>query len=255
MLAVITLLIVVMLSLLVTRVATIALTLTGMSREVARFQARSALTGSGFTTSESESVVNHPVRRRIVFGLMLLGSAGIVTVIATLLLSFTGARGTVDSLRRAGILLGGLVALLVAARSRWADRWLTRAIERVLLRLVRLPVRDYASLLRLAGEWMVAEMHIQEGDWVSERTLADVDLPDEGVLVLGIQRADGRYVGAPKGTATIRPGDVLVLYGPREALDSLDTRPRGRRGDRERRARAREYLRELERQERDEAGG
>ena len=66
MIAVLTLVVVVLLSLVITRMATVALTLTGMSSEAARFQARSALTGAGFTTSESEAVVNHPVRRRIV---------------------------------------------------------------------------------------------------------------------------------------------------------------------------------------------
>lgn len=55
-------------SLVITRIATLAFVLTGMSTEAARFQARSALTGTGFTTGESEAVVNHPVRRRIVMG-------------------------------------------------------------------------------------------------------------------------------------------------------------------------------------------
>lgn len=79
MVALATVLVVLLVSLLITRVATVALTLTGLSREVARFQARSALSGTGFTTSEAEAVVNDPVRRRIVMALMLVGSAGIVT--------------------------------------------------------------------------------------------------------------------------------------------------------------------------------
>ena len=62
------------LALVITRVATVALTLTGLSKESARFQARSAYTGVGFTTTEAESVVGHPVRRRIVMILMLLAS-------------------------------------------------------------------------------------------------------------------------------------------------------------------------------------
>lgn len=72
------------------RIATIAITYTGLSREAARFQARSALTGSGFTTSESEKVVTHPVRRRIILLLMLLGNAGIVAAISSLILAFLG---------------------------------------------------------------------------------------------------------------------------------------------------------------------
>jgi len=65
------------LSLLITRLATVALTHTGMSTQAARFQARSAFTGTGLTTSEAEQVVRHPVRRRIVMTLMVLRSAAL----------------------------------------------------------------------------------------------------------------------------------------------------------------------------------
>ena len=74
MLSVLTLIFVVALSMFVTKAATIALMHTGMSRERARFQARSAFSGAGFTTSESEVVVKHPVRRRIIMVLILLGT-------------------------------------------------------------------------------------------------------------------------------------------------------------------------------------
>ncbi|NJK33035.1 MAG: potassium transporter TrkA, partial [Deltaproteobacteria bacterium] len=77
--AIISLLVVVTLSLIITRIATIALMHTGLSRPVSQFQARSAFTGAGFTTQETEHVVNHPVRRRIIRTLMLLGNAGLVT--------------------------------------------------------------------------------------------------------------------------------------------------------------------------------
>ncbi len=82
--------VVVLVSLVITRVATVALSLTGMSREAARFQARSAFFGVGFTTTEAESVMGHPVRRRIVMLLMVIGSAGIAGVIASVVVSFAG---------------------------------------------------------------------------------------------------------------------------------------------------------------------
>ncbi|MFB6249567.1 MAG: hypothetical protein ABEL97_13455 [Salinibacter sp.] len=52
-------------SFLVTRVATRLFMLTGLSQEAARFQTRSIITGTGFTTREAEHIVDHPVRRRI----------------------------------------------------------------------------------------------------------------------------------------------------------------------------------------------
>jgi hypothetical protein len=43
--------------LIVVRAAILALVATGLPYEIARFQARSALSGVGFTTSEAETVV------------------------------------------------------------------------------------------------------------------------------------------------------------------------------------------------------
>ena len=85
MVAIATLLIIVSLSLVVNRIATVALMFTGLSKDAARFQSRSAFTGAGFTTTESELIVQHPVRRRIIMMLMFLGNAGLITVIATLM--------------------------------------------------------------------------------------------------------------------------------------------------------------------------
>ncbi len=112
----------------VTRVATVALMLTGMPRESARFHARSALTGAGYTTTEAEAVVAHPWRRRIVIALMLLGSAGFVVAVVTLAASFLGARREV-TMPRAIVLPAGGIAILLRARSRQVERVMRRVLS------------------------------------------------------------------------------------------------------------------------------
>jgi hypothetical protein len=233
MLAVLTLLAVVMVSMLITKVAAIALSLTGMSRESARFQARSAFSRAGFTTTESEAVVGHPVRRRIVMHLILLGNAGLVTLMATLLLSFAGA-DTAAGVRRAAVLVVGLLALFAVTQIPAVDRALSLAIERFLHKTTDLDVRDYASLLHLSDQWRVAELEVEDDDWLTSGTLAELDLPAEGVLVLGIERHQGTFVGAPEGPTQLRPGDRVLLYGQQETLEGVDRRRRDRRGRAER---------------------
>lgn len=218
------------LSLLVTRVAAIMLALTGMSRESARFQARSAFTGVGFTTQEAEAVTRHPIRRRIVLGLMMFGSAGVVTAVASLIVSFGGTNGD-EKLGRAVILLAGVFVLLLLSRSRALDRLLARATAR-LMRSRGLDVRDYAGLLQLHGGYRVGELEVEDGDWVAERSLGELRLRDEGVVVLGVHRAGGAYVGVPGKETVIRAGDTLVVYGREERLEELDERGRGAAGDR-----------------------
>lgn len=221
-------------SLLVTRVASIALMVTGMTQQSARFQARSALTGVGYTTTEAESIVNHPVRRRIVMALMLLGNIGLVAAMAGLLGGFVGAGGR-QALLRVVLLIGGLAALYAASRSRRVDRVLSTGISKVLRRFTDLDVRDYANLLQLTGDYGVRELHVQPEDWLAGRRLDELRLADEGVLVLGIRRPDGRYLGAPDRKALVRANDTLVLYGYDKALDNLDERRAGREGDQEHR--------------------
>lgn len=226
--AILTLVLVLIVSMLVVRIAATALALTGLSSELARFQARSAFTGTGFTTSEAEDVVRHPVRRRIVMLLMILGNAGLVTVVASLMLTFVGTVGgdhwTQSLWFRLLVLVGAVIVLWWAATSRLLDRWLSRVIRRALKRWTALELRDYAGLLHLSSDHAVSELQVREGDWLTSDTLEGLRLRDEGVLVLGIERADGTYLGAPRKTARLHPGDVAIVYGRHEALRELDER-------------------------------
>lgn len=233
MLALGTIIVIILVSLLVTRVATAAFMLTGMSRDSARFQARSALTGVGFTTSEAESVVNHPVRRRIAMLLMLVGSAGLVTVIATLILSFANAERE-QTLERLGLLILTLGALVVISRSRFVDQLLSRAIGRGLARWTDLADRDLAKLLHIGGIYGIAELAIEDHDWIAGQTLAELDLRSEGVAVLGLVCSNGTFIGAPSFEMRPHDGDTLILYGPAHRLEDLDRRRIGAEGERAR---------------------
>ena len=229
--AVVSLVVVVTLALLITRIATVAFTLTGMPLEQARFQARSALTGTGFTTSEAESVVNHPARRRIVMMLMLVSGAGGVSVIGALVLSFGGVESTGTGLRRAGVIVACLLFLLWLARSEPVDRVLRATIERFLRRYTSWELRDYTALLHVHGEWRVSQVPVRGGDWISSRPLDELRLPAEGVTVLGVDRPrehGGReWIGAPRTDLRLQEGDLVVLYGRRATIDDIVRRAVG----------------------------
>jgi K+/H+ antiporter YhaU regulatory subunit KhtT len=224
-------LVAIIISLLVTRIATLALTATGMNRQIARFQARSAFTGVGFTTSEAEDVVHHPVRRRIIMLLMLLGNAGVITIAASLILSFAKSGRSSPTLLRFTVLLAGLALILVAANSRVVDRKLSEIIARALGRWTDLGTRDWARLLQLSGDYGIAELTVQANDWLAGKTLGELKLRDEGVVVLGILHDDGSYLGVPRGETQVEPQDTLILYGRSSQLGDLDRRRAGSEGD------------------------
>lgn len=230
MIAAFSLLIIVLVGLIITRVATAALVSTGLSSESARFQARSAFTGAGFTTSEAETVVSHPVRRRVVMALMLAGNAGIATVAAGVLLSFGGADRASGLALRIALLAGGLLLIFMLSRSQWVDQRLRRLIGMILRRTTDIDVRDYAQILHVAGEYVIDELLVEPEDWMSGRTLGELKLRDEGIVVLGIDRK-GNYHGTPDGNTLLEANDTLVLYGRRAVLHELDLRTGGPLGD------------------------
>jgi len=231
--ALITFLLVVLFSIIVVRIGTIALKMTGLSRDVAAFQAQSAFSGVGFTTSESEYVVSHPVRRRIIRILMLLGSAGLTSAMATLVLTFVG--NTPEQMITNGIWLAvGLAALAVFGKSKLVDRGLSWLIERALQRVPGLRIYDYEQLLGLGKGYSIAKLVVKAGSWLEGKKLRELRLNEEGVLVLAIYRKvrDREiFIGAPRGDTELRAGDTLICYGPEEVLQDLRTRLKGPIGD------------------------
>lgn len=228
---VVSLLVALMMSLVITRVATIALMLTGLSHESARFQSRSAFTGVGFTTTEAESIVNHPVRRRIVMWLMLLGNVGIATVIATLMVTLMSAKRSENWLTGYLVLAVGLFVVWMISNSRWVEKQMNRAISWALKRFTHLDVRDYVSLLALANGFTVFELQVEPNDWIANKTLVELGLAREGILVLGIRSRSGDYFGAPSGNSRISADDTVVIYGPIHRINELDSRCSGNEGD------------------------
>ena len=231
MIAIFSLFTVAILSLLVTRIAAMALMFTGLSSEAARFQARSAFSGVGFTTAESELIMNHPVRRKIIMILMLLGNIGIATVVATVMVSLLSTAVSENWLRNVLLFVGCLSLLWIIAVSHVVERNLNRIIAWGLKKWTRLEVQDYIAILHLQNEFAVWEMKVEPNDWLEGKSLLEAGLSREGVLILGIQRKGGFYIGAPQGISRIHEGDVLVMYGPMPRLEELDRRRIGEEGD------------------------
>lgn len=224
MIAAITLFLVVSISALITKIATIALIHTGLSTDSAKFQSRSAYTGVGFTTSESEKILNHPVRRRIIFNLMIIGNAGIVTVMSSLILTFILPETLASKLYGLLIVVVGMTLVFWAIRSKWVDRALSAVITRMLKRYTDIDIQDFAAILHLKDDFKISEKLILETDWMANKAISDLNLREEGLTILGIDRHGVDYLGSPNGSAIILPEDVITVYGKSEVIKSVFNR-------------------------------
>jgi hypothetical protein len=223
--SVLSLLVVFTLSALIVRIGAIAFRMTGMSSDVASFQAASAYSGAGFTTDEAEVITQSPGRRRIARWLIHVGSLGVISGIASLTLSFTG--GGSQHLSTLVLIIGGTGVIYLFVRSRWFEQVTTPIIERTLARTTDLRIRDYTQVLGLQDGYRVAEIDVDEEDWLTAGSIAELDLPAEGVLPLAVERADGTYIGAPGPDVEKEPGDALVLFGQEDRLQELSDRKAG----------------------------
>lgn len=214
------------------RMGTLALQRTGLSRESASFQAQSAFMGVGFTTSESETVVNHPVRRRILRMLMWGGYSGITVTVSTVVSGVGSSDGHL--LRFLGLMLVTAGVLLsvwqITSVRELADRLLTVVVARI----PHLEVIDFEELLEFDKGYTVAQLHVDRNRWMTGRTLRDLRLADEGVLVLSVTRASGATIGTPEADTTLEVGDRILTYGHQEGLERLRSRTADSRGEVER---------------------
>jgi hypothetical protein len=201
------------------RVGTAILVVTGLSRDIARFQVRSAFFGVGFTTSEAEAVINHPIRRRVIQTLMLFGAVGITGVIGSAAVTLARNEGSV--LVPILTLAAGLAVLWRLTSWPALDRLIARLFERLLRRWTDLDTHDYHALLRLSSDYVIRQVALAPDGVLDGRTLGEV-LPEvSGVVLLGIERADGGYIGAPPPDAVLHGGDTVTVYGRDEVLSAL----------------------------------
>lgn len=215
----------------IVRIAGVMLSLTGMSMDTAQFQARSAFTGTGFSTKESEMIVNHPVRRKIISSLMLIGNIGFVSFVSSIVLGFTTTTSEQETLFSLYILAGGLIVLFIISKSRALNSLFLRMITFFLKGFTKIHAKDYDSLLNLSGEYEIVSIKIGPDHWCANKQLMAMQLSEEGILILGITRKDGYYSGTPQGSNSVFEGDTLLLYGREQSLRTLDSRPAGEAGD------------------------
>lgn len=220
--AVATFLVVALVSLLFTRMATGFLIATGMPPKVAAFQARSAFTGAGFTTTESESVVNHPIRRRVISTTMFVGNLGIPTLVVTVVIGLV-APSTTQLTTRMLVLIGGIAVLLVLAFSRPVTGFFVALGRRTANPMITAALREGEADVLLALGSDVDVIAVSLGADLPFRNLRGLQHALPRVRVVGVQ-PDGSpdtFVLHEPTDMALGQGDRVVLVGHRDVLADL----------------------------------
>lgn len=203
----------------IVRVASVAMRLTGMSEGQARFQSISALSGTGFTTSESEMIVNYPIRRKITVILMIVGNLGLVSFFSTFMISFLRTDAELPSILLQIIwMVIGVGGLFWFLTNKGIDEILCRVISRYLEKFTSLGKRRYDRLLQLGDGVSVVEHHLAFGEDKNVHALL-AEHPDLSILALRSSKGE-TLIDVPEGQQ-LNHGDALILYGQDSAHERL----------------------------------
>ncbi|MBW2984284.1 TrkA C-terminal domain-containing protein [Candidatus Woesearchaeota archaeon] len=242
MLALITFLAIVFFSIISVKLGTIALETTGLSRDIAAFQAQSAFSGVGFTTSESETVMSNPVRRKILRFMMLVGSAGLTTAVATLIITFVNTTPTrvvfgkeVNTIAfNVGLLVGGLILISFIFTRNWFENLIKWILAKPLSHLKsRIKLYDYEKILGLSEGYTIGSFEVPKHHWMVNKTISDLEMEKEGVIILGVYRTvkdKEQYLGIPSPDFKIHNRDKIMVYCSEEKLLDLAKREKGAKG-------------------------
>ena len=202
------------------KVAAMLLELTGMDPRWAQFQALNAFTGTGFTTREAERVVKHPFRRTLIMVLMILGNAGVVGIIASVIIGFTR---TANDLRAAlwlaFVVLFMSLLFIRIHRSKLMDR-LSERLKKRLIRSELVPSTYIEKVLEEVEGYGVFRILVDQSSPQINKTLAELQATQKDVLIMAIQRNENLNP-VPKGYDIILPGDTLVCFGKIKSIESL----------------------------------
>jgi hypothetical protein len=214
-------------SFIVVRIGAIAFELTGLEWSLAKFQALSCFTGTGFTTKEAELITGNPQRRRIASVLIVFGHAGLVTLIATF----------ANSLRTDIIMPRFFIPFLHSALPFRLVPWINLAIiavaiyaiykifthtkfagkltdilrARIVKKQIIKPV-SFEELIVATGGYGVSSIEVCKDNPVLNKTLVESNLKEFDILVLAVERNEG-IIPNPSADTKILLGDRLICFG------------------------------------------
>lgn len=221
-------------SFVVVRIGAIAFQLTGLEWSLAKFQALSCFSGTGFTTKEAELITTNKQRRKIASVLMVLGNAGLVIMIATLANTLVPTKDAIVYKLSESFLPVHIPSFMVI----WVNLSIiivvvygiyriftyeifaakaTRFLRRRIIRKEIFKRVSIEELLLATGGYGVSRVAVCVGSPVLNKTLYKSDLKKHDVTVLAVVR-DQQTIANPPADFEILLNDELICFGKLENI-------------------------------------
>jgi Trk-type K+ transport system membrane component len=217
----------------VVRIGAIAFQLTGLEWSLAKFQALSCFSGTGFTTKESELITSDKQRRKIATILIILGNAGFVIMIATLASSLVPRKTILSKLSESflpvnippdlvkwvnlAIILAVVYGLYRAFTYEKFVRKMTTFLRKKIIKKEFFQKVSFEELLLATGGYGISRITVGAGSHVLNKTLAKSQLREYDITVLAAVRG-GETIPNPPANMKILLSDELICFGKLENI-------------------------------------
>lgn len=201
-------------------ILSVVMKLTGLEIGKARFQIISILTHTGFTTRESELIVQHPVRRRIASILMIISYVAQVTLI-TLLFDMLG-NASVSAVNTVAALAAVLLFIVLVTQSKYLSSHFARFTEKLLKNKIKKAnsTGRIDQILNLSPDFGIYEIIVDPDSFICGKTLREVHLKEHFIQILKIDRGS-EMLDFPTADTQVHAGDRMIAYGKIDALTKM----------------------------------
>lgn len=194
------------------RIAAVTFELTGLEWTLAKFQALSCFTTTGYTTKESELVTRDPRRRRIASIIMVLGHAGLITLVATFantLRQSANEPAIYPVFRLLTMVIVVYVCYLVFMRTKVSDLIHNLARKHV---SKRIEVETCKQLMVATAGYEITSVKLSKKDSIAGKSIKEASLKSYDIVVLAIERGESS-IANPSEETKMLPGDSIICFG------------------------------------------
>jgi hypothetical protein len=161
---------------------------------------------------------NHEEREATDF--IILGNAGLVTIVAALVASFSQVTGYGWFFIRLAMIVVGIFLLYgIIIRSKAANSLLER-LRNPLMKRITIEAPLCEEILHIGGKLSVNLVTIRKDSKHIGVSLGEVAAIAENIDILGIDRISG-FVSKPRTHEKIEIGDRILVYGSEESMKSF----------------------------------
>jgi hypothetical protein len=208
--------------LVIVEIFTVLFRLTGLREDKARFQAISLMTNSGYTSKESELIMNSSIRKNLATMMMLFGYIFAVSGVSLLVNLFIRAGEAQFNWLTLLYSLLFLLIIIAITRSKWLIRHFDRLVEYLAQRKDDGLFCNNIRILEMIHDKLIAEIMITRlPSEIAGKNLKETNFSSTYMLNVLLIKRGSQIIDHVTPRDELKKGDRVLIYGSKKHIIEL----------------------------------